>query len=254
MSLIKDEVSLSAYLNEDNHINTNVRMQLISRHAHLFDGKNKEAIVFFALRTIEQRHQYERRHFLKRARKEGILAKSSKPGEVLDLTQDDSGSEAKNDDDVDQEKESGSEDESSASEYSSDEHLDEKESTRRLHPVPDRLSPRRRHHHNHIANNKRPSSALKRGLKKTRDQRVHAIEVQQFLRACQPPMDRHLQHFLDFGCNSSEFLRGMSLWAPKKRLATLKKILTGPEGESVATEMELAVIENHLETYFADEM
>lgn len=44
----------------------------------------------------------------------------------------------------------------------------------------------------------------------------------------------------------------MSLWAPEKRLATLKKILTGPEGESVVTEMVVAVIENNLETYFVD--
>jgi len=42
----------------------------------------------------------------------------------------------------------------------------------------------------------------------------------------------------------------MSSWKTEKRLAILKKILTGPDAESVVTEMELAVIENHLETYF----
>jgi hypothetical protein len=63
-------------------------------------------------------------------------------------------------------------------------------------------------------------------------------------------MDHFLQNFIEFGCNSKDFLRGMSSWAPEKRLAILKKILIGPEGESAVTEMELAVIENKLETYF----
>jgi len=66
-------------------------------------------------------------------------------------------------------------------------------------------------------------------------------------------MDRYLQHFTEFGCNSLDFLRGMSSWAPEKRLAILKKILTAPEGESAVTEMELAVIENKLEAYFVNE-
>jgi hypothetical protein len=66
-------------------------------------------------------------------------------------------------------------------------------------------------------------------------------------------MDRYLPHFVDFGCNSLDFLRGMSSWAPEKRLAILKKILTGPEGESAATQMEVAVIENQLEIYFVHE-
>jgi hypothetical protein len=66
-------------------------------------------------------------------------------------------------------------------------------------------------------------------------------------------MDHYLQRFIDFGCNTKEFLRGMSSWAPDKRLAILKKILTGPEGESTVSEMELAVIENKLETYFVHE-
>ena len=66
-------------------------------------------------------------------------------------------------------------------------------------------------------------------------------------------MDRYLQHFVDFGCNSLDFLCGMSSWAPEKRLAILKKILTASEGKSAATEMEVAVIENKLETYFVDD-
>ena len=66
-------------------------------------------------------------------------------------------------------------------------------------------------------------------------------------------MDRYLQHFVDFGCNSLDLLHGVSSWAPEKRLAILKKIFTAPEGESTATEMEVAVIENELETYFVHE-
>ena len=63
-------------------------------------------------------------------------------------------------------------------------------------------------------------------------------------------MDHFLQNFIEFGCNSEEFLRGVSSWAPEKRLVVLKKILTGPEGGSAVTEMELAVIENKLAMYF----
>ena len=63
-------------------------------------------------------------------------------------------------------------------------------------------------------------------------------------------MDHYFQRFIEFGCNSKDFLRGMSSWEPDKRLAILKKIFTRPDGKSVVTEMELAVIENKLETYF----
>ena len=45
----------------------------------------------------------------------------------------------------------------------------------------------------------------------------------------------------------------MSSWTLEKRLSILKKILTGPEGKSTVSEMELAVIENNLETYFVHE-
>ena len=45
----------------------------------------------------------------------------------------------------------------------------------------------------------------------------------------------------------------MSSWVPDKRHAILKKILIGPKGENAVSEMELAVIENELETYFVHE-
>jgi len=67
-------------------------------------------------------------------------------------------------------------------------------------------------------------------------------------------MDHFKQNFIDFGCNNKEFIRGMSSWAADKKVAVLKKILgTGLDGEaSSVTEMELAVIENQLETYFGE--
>ena len=109
--------------------------------------------------------------------------------------------------------------------------------------------------HTTVTNNKRPlpTTAKPAATKQTR-QTVHIIEVQRFLGACNPPMDRYLQHFVDFGCNSLDFLRGMLSWAPEKRVAILKKILTAPDsGKSAVTEMELAVIENKLEMYFVHE-
>ena len=68
-------------------------------------------------------------------------------------------------------------------------------------------------------------------------------------------MDHLIQNFINFGCNTQEFLRGISSWAPEKRHDILKKILTGSKGGGrvTATEMEIAVIENKLETYFVDE-
>jgi hypothetical protein len=104
-----------------------------------------------------------------------------------------------------------------------------------------------------MTKNKHPLPTTTKPATTQTRQTIHIIEVQRFLSACNPPMDRYLQHFVDFGCNSLDFLRGMSSWAPDKRLAVLKKMLTAPEGKSAATEMELAVIENKLETYFVDE-
>jgi len=66
-------------------------------------------------------------------------------------------------------------------------------------------------------------------------------------------MDHFHQNFINFGCNNKEFLRGLSSWAADKRLAVLKKILgTGLDGDASVTEMELAVIENHLEMCFGE--
>ena len=109
--------------------------------------------------------------------------------------------------------------------------------------------------HTTVTNNaKRPLQPTTKPATKETSQTVHIIEVQRFLSTCIPPMDRYLEHFVEFGCNSLDFLRGMSSWAPEKRLAILKKILTRPDlGESAVTEMELAVIENKLEMYFMQE-
>ncbi|KIM35254.1 hypothetical protein M413DRAFT_79558, partial [Hebeloma cylindrosporum] len=75
--------------------------------------------------------------------------------------------------------------------------------------------------------------------------------IRQFLRTCVPPMDGFLKHFLDFGCYNEGFLRGLSKWDPEEKAKLLKKILAGPEGKG-ATEMEIAVIQNHLGRYFMD--
>jgi hypothetical protein len=73
--------------------------------------------------------------------------------------------------------------------------------------------------------------------------------IRDFLSACVPPMGRFLKHFLDFGCSNEEFLRGVSKWAPEAKEKLLRKVLAGPEGHG-ASEMELAVIQNQLESYF----
>jgi len=73
--------------------------------------------------------------------------------------------------------------------------------------------------------------------------------IREFLSTCVPPMGRFLKHFLDFGCSNEQFLRGLSEWAPEAKEKLLRKVLGGPEGHG-ASEMELAVIQNQLESYF----
>ncbi|KIM47072.1 hypothetical protein M413DRAFT_63304 [Hebeloma cylindrosporum] len=99
------------------------------------------------------------------------------------------------------------------------------------------------------------NSTNRRSLKqpKRQKEKFRFLEVERFLRACNPPMDHHLQRFIDFGCDNEEFLRGISSWAEGNRVAILKKILTRPKGESGVTEMEVAVIDNNLEAYFGDD-
>jgi len=73
------------------------------------------------------------------------------------------------------------------------------------------------------------------------------IQVQKLLSAFDPPMDRFLEHFIDFGCRSQDFLCSISSWAPDKR-HEIEEILRGDHGIS---ETEISVIENKLETYLA---
>jgi len=41
-------------------------MQIISKHRHLFAGRNNEANLFFALRIVAQQHRRNRNGFLKK--------------------------------------------------------------------------------------------------------------------------------------------------------------------------------------------
>jgi hypothetical protein len=92
-----------------------------------------------------------------------------------------------------------------------------------------------------------PSQSPNRGA----NQENEIQSIRDFLSACVPPMGRFLKHFVDFGCSNEEFLRGVSKWAPEAKEKLLRKVLVRPEGHG-ASEMELAVIQNQLESYFMD--
>jgi hypothetical protein len=91
MSLIEDEVAQALILSitlSKSLINT--QMQIVSKHQHLFAGKNNEASLFFALRIITQQHRRNRKWFLNRRQKMGRksaknLKKVQQSKEFLDL-------------------------------------------------------------------------------------------------------------------------------------------------------------------------
>jgi hypothetical protein len=73
--------------------------------------------------------------------------------------------------------------------------------------------------------------------------------IYEFLDTCLPSMRRHLQSFLDFGCDTSEHLFSMSLWQPAMIQEFLNKLPPSRNGERL-TEMEKLIIQNHLLGYF----
>lgn len=76
--------------------------------------------------------------------------------------------------------------------------------------------------------------------------------IHRFLSKCHPPMNQHILRFVEFGCTTTEYLRGVSTWPAEQRHKLLVKILQPERGEA-APQMDIAVLENQFETYFMDD-
>ena len=76
--------------------------------------------------------------------------------------------------------------------------------------------------------------------------------IHRFLSKCRPPMMQHILRFVEFGCTTTEYLRGVSEWPAEQRHRLLVKILQ-PEWGGAAPQMDIAVLENQFETYFMDD-
>lgn len=76
--------------------------------------------------------------------------------------------------------------------------------------------------------------------------------IHRFLSKCNPPMMQHVRRFVDFGCSTTEYLRGVSRWPPEQRHKLLLKILEPVPGEMIQ-KMDIAVLEAQFEMYFAND-
>ncbi|KJA16865.1 hypothetical protein HYPSUDRAFT_206660 [Hypholoma sublateritium FD-334 SS-4] len=76
--------------------------------------------------------------------------------------------------------------------------------------------------------------------------------IHRFLSKCHPPMMQYILRFVEFGCTTTEYLRGLSTWPPEQRHKLLVKILQGERGGPVP-QMDIAVLENQLDTYFMED-
>jgi hypothetical protein len=90
MSLIEDEVTRALIFSLPPKSLISTHVQIVSKHPHLFAGKNNEASLFFALRIVAQQHRRVRMRFLKRRQRMGRkLAKNlmeiQQSKEFLDL-------------------------------------------------------------------------------------------------------------------------------------------------------------------------
>lgn len=84
----------------------------------------------------------------------------------------------------------------------------------------------------------------------TKVQRESGIAgIHRFLSKCHPPMMQHILCFVEFGCTTTEYLRGVSTWPAEQRHKLLVKILQ-PERRGAVPHMDIAVLENQFETYF----
>lgn len=77
-----------------------------------------------------------------------------------------------------------------------------------------------------------------------------AETVHEFLKRCHPPMDRYFTAFINFGCTTETHLRSFARFAQEKKYSILKQLLVNQSGVEGFTEMDVAVLENQLETYF----
>ena len=76
--------------------------------------------------------------------------------------------------------------------------------------------------------------------------------IHRFLSKCHPPMMQHILRFVEFGCTTTEYLRGVSTWPAEQRHKLLVKILR-PERGGAVPRMDIAVLENQFDTYFRDD-
>ena len=79
MSLIEVEVTQALrifFINPPKSLINTPNMQIVSKHPHLFAGKDNEASLFFALRIVAQQHRRKREQLRQRVKREGKLAKN----------------------------------------------------------------------------------------------------------------------------------------------------------------------------------
>lgn len=88
---------------------------------------------------------------------------------------------------------------------------------------------------------------IKKGEEESRIAAIH-----RFLSKCRPPMMQHILRFVEFGCTTTEYLRGVSTWPAEQRHKLLVKILQ-PERGGAVPRMDIAVLENQFDTYFRDD-
>ena len=75
-------------------------------------------------------------------------------------------------------------------------------------------------------------------------------KVHRFLTACNPSMEWCLYLFVESGWLSEDQLRAVASWSHTRRRTLLKKILAGPNGQRVVTEIDIASLEKQFRNYF----
>lgn len=73
--------------------------------------------------------------------------------------------------------------------------------------------------------------------------------VYDFLQTSMPPTTHLMDAFIDFGCDSGDFLRAMSKW-PSERITYVLDHLS-PGGDGRLTGLEKLILQNHFKDYFA---
>ncbi|KAF9560709.1 hypothetical protein CPC08DRAFT_723148 [Agrocybe pediades] len=75
--------------------------------------------------------------------------------------------------------------------------------------------------------------------------------VYNFLKACEPSMAHLLHKFLENGCNSEKKLKLLAEWEQSDRMNWLRNVLSGEVVGRAVKDMDIEILDNNLETYFA---